>query len=297
MLRANVNDLLAFIVVARERSFTKAAAQLGMSQSGLSHAIRALEFRLGLRLLTRTTRSVSPTAEGERLLNVIAPRFEEIEGELFSITELGEKPAGTIRITAEDYAIDTVLWPKLEKVLRHYPDIKVEFIVDYGLTDIVAERFDAGVRLGEIVSQGMISVCISPNQRMIVIASPAYIEERGTPVTPQELTSHQCINLRLPTHGGTYAWEFEKDGEELRVRVDGQVICNGIRQILNAAISGYGFGFVPDGLAIPHIEAGRLVQVLSDWCPSYPGYHLYYPSRRQSSAAFRVVLDALRQKR
>jgi len=239
---------------------------------------------------------VSPTAEGERLLNVIAPRFEEIEGELFSITELGEKPAGTIRITAEDYAIDTVLWPKLEKLLRQYPDIKVEFIVDYGLTDIVAERFDAGVRLGEIVSQGMISVCISPYQRMIVVASPAYVEERGIPTKPQELTSHQCINLRLPTHGGTYAWEFEKDGEELRVRVDGQVICNGIRQILNAAISGYGFGFVPDGLAIPDIAAGRLVQVLADWCPSYPGYHLYYPSRRQSSAAFKVVLDALRQK-
>ncbi|MGX9571606.1 LysR family transcriptional regulator [Mesorhizobium sp. f-mel] len=296
MLRANVNDLLAFIVVARERSFTKAAAQLGMSQSGLSHTIRALESRLGLRLLTRTTRSVSPTAEGERLLNAIAPRFEEIEGELFAITELGEKPAGTIRITAEDYAIDTVLWPKLEKVLRQYPDIKVEFIVDYGLTDIVAERFDAGVRLGEIVSQGMISVCISPYQRMIVIASPTYVDERGIPTKPQELTSHQCINLRLPTHGGTYAWEFEKDGEELRVRVDGQVICNGIRQILNAAISGYGFGFVPDGLAKPDIEAGRLVQVLSDWCPSYPGYHLYYPSRRQPSAAFKVVLDALRQK-
>ncbi|EMS97419.1 transcriptional regulator [Agrobacterium tumefaciens str. Cherry 2E-2-2] len=296
MLRTNVNDLLAFIVVARERSFTKAAAQLGMSQSGLSHSIRALETRLGLRLLTRTTRSVSPTAEGERLLNAIAPRFEEIEGELFSITELGEKPAGTIRITAEDYAIDTVLWPKLEKVLHQYPDIKVEFIVDYGLTDIVAERFDAGVRLGEIVSQGMISACISPYQRMIVIGSPDYIEKHGIPLSPQELTAHQCINLRLPTHGGTYAWEFEKDGEELRVRVDGQVICNGIRQILNAAISGYGFGFVPDGLAIPDIEAGRLVQVLSDWCPSYPGYHLYYPSRRQSSAAFRVVLDALRQK-
>jgi DNA-binding transcriptional LysR family regulator len=296
MLRANVNDLLAFIVVARERSFTKAAAQLGMSQSGLSHSIRALEARLGLRLLTRTTRSVSPTAEGERLLNTIAPRFEEIEGELFSITELGEKPAGTIRITAEDYAIDTVLWPKLEKVLRQYPDIKVEFIVDYGLTDIVAERFDAGVRLGDIVSQGMISVSISPPQRMIVIASPAYIEEHGIPETPQDLTSHQCINLRLPTHGGTYAWEFEKDGEELRVRVDGQVICNGIRQILNAAVSGYGFGFVPDGLAIADIVSGRLVQVLSEWCPSYPGYHLYYPSRRQSSAAFRVVLEALRQK-
>ncbi|MCZ7502701.1 LysR family transcriptional regulator [Agrobacterium sp. ST15.13.015] len=296
MLRANVNDLLAFIVVAREQSFTKAAAQLGMSQSGLSHTIRALETRLGLRLLTRTTRSVSLTTEGERLLNVIAPRFGEIEEELFSITELRDKPAGTIRITAEDYAIDTVLWPKLKRVLWQYPDIKVEFIVDYGLTDIVAERFDAGVRLGEIVSQGMISVCISPYQRMIVIASPDYIKERGIPITPQELTAHQCINLRLPTHGGTYAWEFEKDGEELRVRVDGQVICNGINQILKAALSGYGFGFVPDGLAQQDIEAGRLIQVLSDWCPSYPGYHLYYPSRRQSSAAFRVILDALRQK-
>jgi DNA-binding transcriptional LysR family regulator len=296
MLRENVSDLLAFLVVARERSFTKAAAQLGMSQSGLSHAIRGLEERLGLRLLTRTTRSVAPTPEGERLLRTIGPRFEEIEGELTALTDLREKPAGTIRITAEDYAIDSVLWPKLRKVLYEYPDIKVEFIIDYGLTDIVAERFDAGVRLGEIVSQGMISTRISPEQRMIVVGSPRYFEARAKPATPQDLTSHNCINLRLPTRGGLYAWEFEKNGEDVRVRVDGQMTFNGISQILNTAVDGYGLGFVPEGLARRDIDAGRLIQVLDDWCPSYPGYHLYYPSRRQPSAAFTVVLEALRDR-
>lgn len=296
MLRENVNDLLAFIVVARERSFTRAADKLGMSQSGLSHAIRGLEARLGLRLLTRTTRSVAPTPEGERLLQTVASRFEEIEHELTAITELREKPAGTFRITAEDFAIDSVLWPKLRTVLHEYPDIKVELIVDYGLTDIVAERFDAGVRLGEIVSEGMISMRISPEQRMIVVASPRYLEGRATPVTPQDLTSHNCINLRLPTRGGLYAWEFEKDGQEVRVRVDGQMTFNGVTQILNAAIDGYGLGFIPEGLAKSDIEAGRVVQVLDDWCPAYPGYHLYYPSRRQPSAAFRVVLEALRDR-
>ncbi len=296
MLRENMNDLLAFIVVARERSFTKAAAQLGMSQSGLSHAIRGLEERLGLRLLTRTTRSVAPTAEGEQLLETIVPRFEEVETQLSSLTDRREKPAGIIRITAEDYAIDKVLWPKIREGLRDYPDVKVEFIIDYGLTDIVAERFDAGVRLGEIVSQGMISVPISGDQHMIVIGSPEYLARRGTPETPQDLTNHNCINLRLPTRGGLYAWEFEKDGQELRVRVDGQMTFNGISQICNAAVDGYGLGFVPDGLAIPHIEAGRLVQVLDDWCPYYTGYHLYYPNKRQSSAAFKVVVDALRHR-
>ncbi|NKJ36046.1 MULTISPECIES: LysR family transcriptional regulator [Rhizobium] len=296
MLRENVNDLLAFLVVARERSFTKAAAKLGISQSGLSHTIRGLEERLGLRLLTRTTRSVAPTPEGERLLTTIGPRFEEIEGELIALTDLREKPAGTIRITAEDFAIDHVLWPKLRKVLHNYPDIKVEFVIDYGLTDIVAERFDAGVRLGEIVSQAMIAVRISPEQRMIVIGSPDYLERNPAPVTPQELPRHNCINLRLPTRGGLYAWEFEKDGEELRVRVDGQLTCNGITQILTMAVDGYGLGFVPEGLAKPEIDAGRVVQVLGDWCPYYPGYHLYYPSRRQSSAAFNVVVDALRDR-
>lgn len=296
MLRENVNDLLAFLAVARERSFTKAAAKLGMSQSGLSHTIRGLEERLGVRLLTRTTRSVSPTPEGERLLTSIGPRFEEIEGELHALTDLREKPAGTIRITSEDFAIDHVLWPKLRKVLHDYPDINVEFVVDYGLTDIVAERFDAGVRLGEMVSQGMIATRISPEQRMIVIGSPAYLEKNPAPKTPQDLTRHNCINLRLPTRGGLYAWEFEKDGQELRVRVDGQMTCNGITQIMTMAIDGFGLGFIPEGLAMPEIETGRLVQVLGDWCPYYPGYHLYYPSRRQASAAFTVVLDALRER-
>ncbi|HEX8044963.1 LysR family transcriptional regulator [Rhizobium sp.] len=296
MLRENVNDLLAFLVVARERSFTKAAAKLGMSQSGLSHTVRGLEERLGLRLLTRTTRSVAPTPEGERLLTTIGPRFEEIEGELIALTDLREKPAGTIRITAEDFAIDHVLWPKLRKVLHDYPDIKVEFVIDYGLTDIVAERFDAGVRLGEIVSQGMIAVRISREQRMIVVGSPDYLKRRPVPVVPQELTNHSCINLRLPTRGGLYVWEFEKDGQELRVRVDGQMTCNGITQILNMAIDGYGLGFVPEDLARPEVDAGRVVEVLGDWCPYYPGYHLVYPSRRQASAAFTVILEALRDR-
>lgn len=296
MLRENVNDLLAFLVVARERSFTKAAAQLGVSQSGLSHTIRALEERLGLRLLTRTTRSVAPTPEGERLLTTIGPRLEEIEAELKALTDLRENPAGTIRITSEDFAIDHILWPKLRRVLHDYPDIRIEFVIDYGLTDIVAERFDAGVRLGEIVSQGMIAVRISPEQRMIVVGSPEYLQRRPRPITPQDLTTHNCINLRLPTRGGLYAWEFEKDGQELRVRVDGQMTCNGITQILTMARDGYGLGFVPEGLAKPEIEAGRVVEVLGDWCPYYPGYHLYYPSRRQPSAAFKVVLEALRDR-
>lgn len=296
MLRGNVEDLLAFIAVAREQSFTKAASKLGMSQSGLSHAIRGLEERLGVRLLTRTTRSVSPTAEGERLLETIGPRFEEIETELVELTELRDRPAGTIRITAEDYAIDKVLWPKLRKVLRDFPDIKLELVVDYGLTDIVAERFDAGVRLGEIISQGMISMRISPDQRMIVVGSPNYLATRPAPLAPQDLTSHDCINLRLPTKGGLYVWEFEKDDEEVRVRVDGQLVFNGVNQIIAAAVDGYGLGFIPDGLALDHIASGRLVQVLGDWCPSYPGYHLCYPSRRQASAAFKVVLEALRER-
>lgn len=296
MLRENVTDLLAFQVVARERSFTKAAAQLGMSQSGLSHAIRALEERLKIRLLTRTTRSVSPTDEGERLLNVMASRFDEIEDELCAISELSGKPAGTIRITAEDYAIDHVIWPRLSQVLAQHPDIKVELVTDYGLTDIASERFDAGVRLGEVLAQGMIAMRITPSERMIAIASPTYIAEHGAPETPYELAKHNCIGLRLPTKGGLYAWEFEKDGREFQVRVDGQVTFNGVNQILKAAVDGYGIGFVPDGLALPHVEAGRLVHILGDWCPRYPGYHLYYPSRRQPSAAFKIVFEALRDR-
>lgn len=294
MLRENIQDFFSFIVVARERSFTRAAAQLGMSQSGVSHAIRALEERLQVRLLTRTTRSVAPTAEGERLLAAIAPRLEEIEHEMEAVSDLSRKPAGTIRITAEDFAIDRVLWPKLRKVLRHYPDIKVELVVDYGLTDIVAERFDAGVRVGEVLADGMIAVRISPDQRMVAFGSPDYFKDHPIPLVPQDLTQHNCINLRLPTRGGLYAWEFEKDGREVVVRVNGQMTFNGINQILNSALDGYGIGFVPEGLALPHIQSGVLIQVLADWCPYYTGYHLYYPSRRQPTAAFKIVLDALR---
>ncbi|KQS59460.1 LysR family transcriptional regulator [Rhizobium sp. Leaf371] len=296
MLRENVTDLMAFVVVARERSFTRAAAQLGLSQSGVSHSIRGLEERLGVRLLTRTTRSVSPTPEGERLLATMAPRFLEIEQELFALSDLREKPAGMIRITADDFAIDTVLWPKLQKVLCNYPEIKVELVVDYGLTDIVAERFDAGVRLGEIISQGMIAARISGNQRMVAVGAPAYFADRSEPIVPQDLTGHNCINLRLPTKGGLYAWEFEKDGQDFKVRVNGQLTSNGVRQILQMACDGYGIAFIPEGLALPDLQAGRLVQVLGDFCPYYPGYHLYYPSRRQPSAAFSIVLDVLRER-
>jgi len=296
MLRENVTDLMAFMVVARERSFTKAAAQLGISQSGLSHSIRGLEERLGLRLLTRTTRSVAPTPEGERLLETMAPRFLEIEQALVSLTDSREKPSGTIRITAEDFAIDYVLWPKLRVVLQHYPDIKIELIVDYGLTDIVAERFDAGVRLGGIISPGMIAARISGDQRMVAVGSPKYFEKRHAPASPLDLTGHDCINLRLPTKGGLYAWEFEKDGQEINVRVDGQMTSNGVNQILQMARDGYGIAFVPEGLVLRDLKAGELEQVLGDFCPYYPGYHLYYPSRRQHSAAFSIVLEALRER-
>ncbi|KQQ69885.1 LysR family transcriptional regulator [Rhizobium sp. Leaf321] len=296
MLRENVTDLMAFMVVARERSFTKAAAQLGISQSGLSHSIRGLEERLGLRLLTRTTRSVAPTPEGERLLETMAPRLLEIEQELVLLSDSRGKPAGTIRITADDFAIDHVLWPKLRQILQHYPEIKVELIVDYGLTDIVAERFDAGVRLGEIVSPGMIAARISGDQRMVAVGAPKYFEKRKAPASPLDLTGHDCINLRLPTKGGLYAWEFEKDGQNVNVRVDGQMTSNGIHQILQMARDGYGIAFLPEGLVLADLKDGRLDQVLGDYCPYYPGYHLYYPSRRQPSAAFSIVLAALRER-
>ena len=294
MLRENVNDLLFFLAVARERSFTRAAAQLGVSQSALSHTVRQLEERMGVRLLTRTTRSVSPTPAGERLLEKLSPRFQEIEAELAAVTEMRGTPAGTIRITAVDYAIDTVIWPKLAKVLSDHPDIHVEIMTDYGLTDIVAERYDAGVRLGQTVANGMIAVRIAPDLAFAVVGSPTYFEGRPRPTVPHDLTGHRCINLRLPTHGGNYVWEFEKDSQEIRVRVDGQTTFNGINQVLAAALDGYGLGYMPEDLARPHMEAGRLVRVLEDWCPAWSGYHLYYPSRRQPSSAFAVVLDALR---
>jgi|SRR5581483_10924877 len=296
MPRQNVNDLLVFLAVARERSFTKAAARLGVSQSALSHTVRGLETRLGLRLLTRTTRSVSPTEAGERLLRTVGHRFEEIEAELEALTELRDKPAGTIRITATDYAADTILWPRLVKLLRRYPDVKVEIAIDYGLTDIVAQRYDAGVRTGEQVAKDMIAVRIGPDMRMAVVGAPSYFAKRSSPKNPQDLTGHACINLRLATHGGLYAWEFEKSDRELKVRVEGQLVFNGTFQMLNAALAGFGLAYVPEDLARPHIARRRLRRVLEDWCPPFPGYHLYYPSRRQSSAAFALVVDALRHR-
>ena len=296
MPRGNLNDLLAFVAVGQERSFTKAAAKLGVSQSALSHTLRELEARLGVRLLTRTTRSVSPTEAGERLLHTVGPRFEEIEAELETLRELRAKPAGTIRITAIDYVADTILWPKLVKLLREYPDIKVEIIIDYGLTDIVAQRYDAGVRSGEQVAKDMIAVRVGPDMRMAVVGAPSYYEKRLPPKTPQELVGHNCINLRLLTHGGLYAWEFEKGGRELKVRVEGQLVFNTTAQILNAALTGFGLAYVPEDLAQPHVAKGRLKRVFEDWCPPFSGYHLYYPSRRQSSAAFALVVDALRHR-
>ena len=294
MHRGNLNDLLAFLAVGQERSFTKAAAKLGVSQSALSHTIRDLEERLGLRLLTRTTRSVSPTEAGERLLHTIGPRFEEIEVELAALSELREKPAGTIRITATDYAADTILWPKLTKFLRHHPDIKIEIIIDYGLTDIVAQRFDAGVRSGEQVAKDMIAVRIGPDMRIAVVGAPSYFKMRSEPKRPQELIGHNCINLRLPTYGGLYAWEFGKDGRELKVHVEGQLVFNATFQMLNAALAGFGLAYVPEDVAQPHLAKGRLKRVLEEWCPPYSGYHLYYPSRRQPTPAFSLLVDALR---
>ncbi|MAO58427.1 HTH-type transcriptional regulator PgrR [Alcanivorax sp. ALC70] len=296
MLRENATDLMSFVVVARLGSFTSAAAQIGVSQSALSHAVRGLETRLGVRLLTRTTRKVTPTTEGERVLERIAPHFTQIEEELQALVETRDRPVGTIRITATDHAADTVIWPKLSPVLKAYPDLKVEVITDYSLTDIVAEKYDAGVRLGEQVSEGMIAVRVSADFRMLAVASPGYFEDRAPPRIPQDLTDHDCINLRLPTHGGLYAWEFEKGGRELRVRVNGQCTFNTIYPVVRAALAGHGLGYVPEGLVREHIDAGRLVPVLEDWSPPFPGYFLYYPHRRQSSLAFRVIVEALQHR-
>jgi len=294
MPQPNLNDLTAFLAVARERSFTRAAAQLGVSQSALSQTIRGLEARLGLRLLTRTTRSVAPTKAGERLLRTVGPRLEEIDDELAALSELRDKPAGTIRITATENAATAVLLPTLAKLLPDYPDIKVEIVIDYGLTDIVAERYDAGVRPGETVAKGMIAVRIAPDMRMAVVGAPSYFAKRPRPRTPQDLTSHTCLNLRLPTHGGLYAWEFEKGGRELRVRVEGQLAFNAATLILNAAQAGLGLAYLPEEQVRTHLGEGRLVRVLADWCPPFSGYHLYYPSRRQHAPAFALLVEALR---
>jgi DNA-binding transcriptional LysR family regulator len=294
MARQNINDLLAFLVVARERSFTRAAAQLDVSQSALSHTIRALEERLGLRLLTRTTRSVAPTEAGERLMRTLAPKLEEIEAELSALTELRDKPAGTIRITAAEHSAVTILWPALAKLLPRYPDIKVEVNIDYGFTDIVAERYDAGVRLGEQVAKDMIAVRIGPDFRMAVVGAPAYFARHPKPAKPQDLVAHSCINIRLPTYGGIYAWEFEKRGRGLKVRVDGQLVFNTITLRMNAVLAGLGLAYMPEDQVQAHVADGRLVRVLSDWCAPFAGYHLYYPSRRQTTPAFAVLVDALR---
>lgn len=294
MHREIVSDLLAFLAVARERSFTKAAAKMGVSQSALSHTIRGLEARLGVRLLARTTRSVSPTQAGERLVASVGTRFEEIGAELDALGELRDKPAGVIRITAGEHAVDSILMPALAKFLPRYPDIQVELTVDHGLVDIVAQRYDAGVRFGEQVAKDMIAVRVGPDIRMAVVGSPSYFENRSAPKKPQDLTEHNCINFRQPTRGGLYAWELEKGNREIKVRVEGQLVLNGTTQILVAAIAGMGLAYLPEDLALPHLAGGRLRRVLEDWCPPYVGYHLYYPSRRQPSPAFALLVNALR---
>lgn len=294
MPRSDFDNLHAFILVARERSFTRAAAQLGVTQSALSHTIRGLEAKLNLRLLTRTTRGVSPTEAGERLYKSLEPHYEGIAAGLSALNELRDKPAGTIRITTHDHAASTVLWPRLSPILSAYPDVKVEIDVEYGMIDIVAERFDAGVRLGDQVAKDMVAVRISEDVRMAVVASPAYLAGRPALGLPQELTGHQCINMRLPTYDSVYAWEFEKGGQALQVQVQGQCTFNTTPQMLQAALDGHGFAYVPDDLVRDHVMAGRLRRVLEDWCPAFPGYHLYYPSRRQASPAFSLVVEALR---
>lgn len=294
MARRNLNDLLAFVTIAREGSFTRAAAQLGVTQSALSQAMRALEERLEIRLLTRTTRSVAPTEAGERLVKAIGHRFDEIERELDALSALRDKPAGTVRITCGDLVLRQVLLPKLSPLLRDYPDIGIEFDVSYGFRDIVADRFDAGVRLGESIDQDMIAVPIGPPLRMAAVASPDYLASRKAPGKPEDLLSHQCINLRLPTYGGLYVWEFERRGRPVNVHVEGQLIFNTTPPIVDAALGGMGIAFLPEDEVLQHLREGHLIRLLEDWCPPFPGYYLYYPSRRQPSPAFTLVLEALR---
>jgi DNA-binding transcriptional LysR family regulator len=296
MTRAPLADLNAFVAVARERSFTRAAAHLGVSASALSQTIRGLEERLGMRLLTRTTRSVALTDAGERLIATVGPHLEGIETGLAALSDLRDKPAGRIRITAVDHAAETILWPALSKFLSDYPDVHVELTVDNTLRDIVSERFDAGIRMGERVARDMIAVRIGPDIRMAAVATAAYFASRGKPKTPRDLAAHNCINLRMPTLGGVYAWEFEKKSREIAVRVEGQLTVNDIAVIKQAALNGMGIAFMPEDIAQPHIDAGELVRVLADWTPPFSGYHLYYPSRRQQSPAFTALVDALRHR-
>jgi DNA-binding transcriptional LysR family regulator len=297
MRREELVDLNAFLTIAEERSFTRAAARLGTSQSALSHTLRRLEARLGVRLLNRTTRSVAPTEAGERLIGTLRPALDGIGAELTALGALRETPAGTIRITTGAHAADTILWPALQKLLPAHPDITVELFLDMGLTDIVAEQFDAGVRIGEQIARDMIAVPIGPEQRLVVVGAPAYFAGRPKPRTPQDLAEHRCINLRLPTRGGLYAWEFEKDGRALNVRVEGQLVFNDLAMILKGALAGFGLAFVMEDMVAKLVADGRLVQVLDDWCPPFPGYHLYYSSRRQPTPAFALLVEALRYRR
>ena len=287
------DDIATFAVVAAERSFTRAAAKLGVSQPALSQTIRALEERLGIRLLTRTTRSVAPTEAGERLLRAAAPRFAEIQAELAALSELRDKPAGTVRITAGEHPAISVLQPALKRLLPGNPDLKVEIIVDYGLTDIVAEGFDAGVRMGEQVAKDMIAVRIGPAMRMAVVASPAYFEHHPVPLAPQDLTAHNCINIRLPTYGGLFPWGLEANGREVKVRGEGQLVFNNLALRLSCALDGLGLAYLPEDQATPFLADGRLLRVLEDWCPAFPGYHLYYPSRKHSPA-LALLVETLR---
>lgn len=294
MTRQDLADISAFTVVARERSFTRAAASLGVTPSALSHAMRGLEERLGLRLLARTTRSVTPTEAGDRLLAAVAVRLDEIEAEVAALSALRDRPAGTVRLTVDELAMEQVLWPALRRVLPAYPDIKVEVVTDYTLTDIVAGRFDAGVRLGGIIDKDMVAVPIGPDMRMVAVASPVYLRDHPAPQTPQDLTAHRCINLRLPTYGGLYAWEFERDGREFRVRVDGPLTFNSVFPILHAALDGFGIAYLMENQVRPHLDSGSLVMVLGEWSPPFAGLHLYYPSRRQPTPAFAAIVEALR---
>jgi DNA-binding transcriptional LysR family regulator len=294
--RTDLNQLAWFQVVAQERSFTKAAAKLGVAQSTLSHTIKQLEARMGIRLLTRTTRNVVPTGAGERLLQTIAPRLAEIEEEITSLTALGEKPSGSIRLTLSDHALESVVWPKLKPMLDAYPEISVELILDSTFRNIVEDGFDAGVRLGESVEKDMIAVRIGPDWRLVAVASPAYLDGHGVPLRPQDLVRHVCINMRQETAGGLYAWEFEREGQELRVRVDGQLTFNNSYAMIDAAVDGYGIAYVPENIVERHIASGELVLVLDDWSPFFDGYFLYYPSRRQNLPAFKVLVDALRHR-
>ena len=294
MPRVDFNDYLAFLAVAQEGSFTKAGAKLGLSQSTLSHTVRRLETRLGLRLLTRTTRSVATTAVGERLLQSLQPRLEEIEADIASLLEMRDRPSGTVRLTVSDNAIHECVWPRLAPVLHNYPDVKVELASENSFQNIVEGRFDAGVRLGESVDKDMIAVRIGPDWRLVVVGSPDYFRKAGIPQHPKELVGHNCINMRMPGSGGLYAWEFEKGAEELRVRVDGQLTFNTVYPMMDAVADGYGLAFLQETLVAEGVKSGRYQTVLDDWCPFFSGYHLYYPSRRQMSSALSVVVDALR---